>query len=90
MPGAIDRLPDLGSRLVTPVDVSLCTTSTALIRWSRSSRSFASTIAGSTPRVQSRVDELDVEADPSGQLGPEPRELADSRTTAPGRRATAC
>jgi hypothetical protein len=36
-------------RLVTPVEVSLWTTFTDLMRWPESSASFASTTAGSTP-----------------------------------------
>src|SRR6266852_1004996 len=40
-------------RLVTPVEVSLCTTHTALLERFLSSLSFASTAAGSTPRRQS-------------------------------------
>ena len=36
-------------RLVTPVEVSLCTTMTALTAWLRSAASRASTTAGSTP-----------------------------------------
>ena len=42
-----------GRRLVTPVDVSLWTTSTARMRWSRSWLSLASSAAGSTPCRQS-------------------------------------
>ncbi len=40
-------------RLVAPVDVSLCTTQTALIACPLSSRSFASSTAASAPRRQS-------------------------------------
>ena len=40
-------------RLVTPVEVSLCTTHTALIWCARSAASFSSTCAGSTPCRQS-------------------------------------
>ena len=40
-------------RLVTPVEVSLWTTITALNEWLRSSASLASTRAGSTPWRQS-------------------------------------
>src|SRR5271156_4967890 len=39
-------------RLVTPVEVSLCTTSTALNACARSATSFSSTTAGSTPLRQ--------------------------------------
>src|SRR5918999_1003354 len=42
-----------GTRLVTPVDVSLWTTSTALIACALSSASLASTTAGSAPCLQS-------------------------------------
>ena len=38
---------------VTPVEVSLCTTHTALIRWPVSSARRASILAASTPRRQS-------------------------------------
>ncbi|MGY3457587.1 hypothetical protein ACVWW5_003037 [Bradyrhizobium sp. LM3.4] len=40
-------------RLVAPVEVSLCTTITALIAWAVSSVSLASITAGSAPRRQS-------------------------------------
>jgi len=40
-------------RLVQPVEVSLCTTHTALIRWSRSCASAAPMAATSAPRRQS-------------------------------------
>src|SRR6476661_8555958 len=40
-------------RLTTPVDVSLCTTQTALIVWLGSSASLSNTTAGSTPWRQS-------------------------------------
>ena len=40
-------------RLVTPVEVSLCTTQTAFIRCSRSAANFSATKAGSTPCRQS-------------------------------------
>ena len=42
-----------GMRLATPVEVSLCTTHTALMACPRSSCKRASTCAGSTPRRQS-------------------------------------
>ena len=42
-----------GMRLVTPVEVSLCTTHTALTRWAPSARNFASIAAGSAPCRQS-------------------------------------
>ena len=42
-------------RLVTPVEVSLCTMHTALMACALSSLSFASTAAGSAPRRQSVV-----------------------------------
>ena len=40
-------------RLVTPVEVSLCTTQTARMLCALSSRSFASTTPASAPRRQS-------------------------------------
>ena len=42
-------------RLVAPVDVSLCTTQTALMACALSSFSFASITAGSAPRRQSEA-----------------------------------
>src|ERR1700730_3683589 len=41
------------TKLVTPEEVSLCTTPTAFSLWPRSSRSLASTTCGSTPCRQS-------------------------------------
>ncbi len=42
-----------GTRLTTPVDVSLWTTITALMRWPRSSVSLASMVSGLAPCRQS-------------------------------------
>ena len=66
-----------GRRLVTPVDVSLWTTSTARIRCSRSRASRSPRSAGSTPRRQVPGTRLDREPEPAGDLGPVLRELAD-------------
>ena len=46
-------LRSAGMRLATPVEVSLCTTITALIAWLRSAVRRASSAAGSTPWRQS-------------------------------------
>ncbi len=54
-PAASMALRTSGMRLVTPVEVSLCTTHTALMACALSSFSFASTAAGSAPRRQSVV-----------------------------------
>ena len=54
-PTLLIRRRTSATRLITPVDVSLCTIATALIARLRSLASFASTLAGSTPCRQSPV-----------------------------------
>ena len=64
-----------GMRLVTPVEVSLWTTQTALIRCSRSAASFSASSAGSTPWRQSPGTNSDVEPEPCRHLPPQRREM---------------
>ena len=62
-------------RLVTPVDVSLCTTATALIARARSSASRASMRAGSAPVRQSPSRTSTSRAEPARHLRPQRREV---------------
>ena len=76
--GRVHRGADLGMGS-QPVEVSLCTTQTALMRWPVSLRSLASYRLGtSTPLRQSVVDEFGLQAHLLGHLLPQRGELAGS------------
>jgi len=67
-------------RLVTPVEVSLCTTMTALMAWVESCASLASIAAGSAPWRQSPGMKFDIDAPARRHLPPPAWRNGRSRT----------
>ena len=76
--------------LVTPVDVSLCTTATALIALAAIGARASADAAGVDAVAPVAGHEVDLEAEPLGHVAPERGEVAGLEHQHACRPATAC